>query len=318
MGKIKVGVVGGAGYTGGEVIRLLLNHPFVELVFVQSRSNSGVPLYKVHSDLLGDTTMNFCSEVQEADVLFLCMGHGESAKFLDNNPTDSKIIDLSSDYRLGSERFIYGLVELNREKIANSSYIANPGCFATAITLALLPLASGQMLRDDIHVSAITGSTGAGQALSVTSHFSWRSSNMSTYKNFTHQHLAEIGQSIAQLQGNFNYDINFIPYRGDFTRGIIASVYTKTDLSLDELIDLYDQFYAKSRFTHVTKDSISLKQVVNTNKCILSIEKHGDKVLITSVIDNLLKGAAGQAVENMNLMFGIENNLGLQLKGSAF
>lgn len=311
--KIKVGVVGGAGYAGGEVIRLLLNHPMVEIVFVQSSSNCGKAVTSVHVDLLGETSLDFCDTIEEVDLLFLCMGHGKSTQFLRENEISSttKIIDLGSDFRHKGSGFTYGMVELNREMIKKSQYIANPGCFATAITLGLLPLSGA--LFDDIHITAITGATGAGQSLSATSHFPWREGNLSTYKNFTHQHLKEIGETI-----NYNKELHLIPYRGDFTRGIIATIYTKTNLTIEQLYTLYRDYYKESFFTHLSTDPICLKQVVNTNKCIIALETHGDKVLITSVIDNLLKGAAGQAVENMNLIFGFENNMGLKLKPSAF
>lgn len=326
-GKIRAGVIGGAGYTGGETIRLLINHPDVDLVFVQSESNANNPIWSVHTDLFGDIDMSFTSDIiYDVDVVFLCMGHGKSSIFMDENKIspNTKVIDLGNDFRLEKDKkttsreFVYGMVEANRDIIRKSDSIANPGCFATAITLALLPLVSIQSIQDDIHITATTGSTGAGQSLSPTSHFSWRASNLSTYKNFSHQHLGEIFESMNRLQNNFSYDINFVPYRGDFPRGIIATIYTKTDMSIEQLYQLYKEYYKDSFFTHISDSAIHLKQVVNTNKCIISLEKHGNKVLITSVIDNLLKGAAGQAVENMNLMFGLKEDAGLKLKPLAF
>lgn len=326
-GKIKIGIVGGAGYTGGELIRILLNHPQAEIVFAHSKSNSGNPVSEVHTDLLGETDLKFSSVLSEnADVLFLCMGHGESAKFLSENKINDniKIIDLSQDFRLsrkssaGNRQFVYGLPELNRDVIKKASNIANPGCFATAIQLALLPLASKNELNSEVHVSAVTGSTGAGQALSATGHFTWRNNNISIYKAFEHQHLGEIGQSIKQLQDNFSSDINFIPYRGNFTRGILAAVYVDSKLSLEEARALYKEYYKSHPFVTVADKNPDVKQVVNTNKCILHIEKHGSKLFIQSVIDNLTKGASGQAVQNMNLIFGLEETAGLKLKPSAF
>lgn len=328
--KIKVGIVGAAGYTGGELIRLLIHHSNVEIIFAHSKSNFGKKIYEVHTDLLGDTEMNFSEEIdKKIDVLFLCLGQGESKKFLsENNISPSiKIIDLSQDFRIHSEilnlkseiKWLYGLPELNRDKIKNSNFnIANPGCFATCIQLALLPLAKAGLINNEVHVSATTGSTGAGQSLSETSHFSWRNNNLSTYKNFEHQHLAEIGQSITQLQNGFNQEINFIPYRGNFTRGIFATVYTECDLNESDAINLYENYYAEHPFVHISKKNIDLKQVVNTNKCFLFIEKKVDKIIVTSIIDNLLKGASGQAVQNMNLLFGLEETTGLKLKPSAF
>lgn len=325
--RIRAGVIGAAGYTGGETIRLLINHPNIELVFIQSESSAERPVWSVHTDLFGDLDMNFSLGIQtDVDVLFLCMGHGKSSEFLTNHSIDpaTKIIDLGNDFRLeadrriGSREFVYGMVDANRDLIKKADSIANPGCFATAITLALLPLVSAQAIKDEIHVTATTGSTGAGQSLSQTSHFSWRACNLSTYKNFSHQHLGEITESLKKMQKDFSYDINFVPYRGDFPRGIIATVYTKTDRSIEQLLELYKDFYKESLFTHISDSPIHLKQVVNTNKCILSLERHNDKVLITSVLDNLLKGAAGQAVETMNLMFGFKEDAGLRLKPLAF
>lgn len=324
---IKAGIIGGAGYTGGEACRLLINHPNVELSFVQSSSNGGNYLYQVHTDLLGDTDMKFSKEYStDVDVLFLCVGHGDARKFLEANeiPESVSIIDLSQDFRLaktsafGARQFVYGLSEAKREEVMGAKNIANPGCFATCIQLGIIPLAAAGALNSEIHISAITGSTGAGQSLSQTSHFSWRLSNMSTYKCFTHQHLNEIGEILTTLEPSFDKDINFIPYRGDFARGIIASIYLDSDLSADEARELYKEYFKDAPFVTVADKGVHLKQVVNTNKALLSIEKQGGKLLITSVIDNLLKGASGQAVQNMNLMFGFDEKAGLRLKPLAF
>jgi len=324
MTKIKVGVIGGAGYTAGELIRILINHPNVEISFVHSTSNAGNPITDVHSGLIGETNLVFTSELplQDVDALFLCSAHGDSKKFLDNNhvPESIKIIDLSTDYRGKSPNhdFIYGLPELNREEIRTATRIANPGCFATAIQLAIFPLAAAGLLTDEIHVNAITGSTGAGVKPSDTSHFSWRNNNISIYKAFGHQHLEEIGQSLRQLQPGFRKAVNFIPVRGNFARGIFATTYTHSSISLEEAKKLYTDFYKDSAFTFVTDKNPDLKQVVNTNKGLVYLEKHGDKLLIVSMIDNLLKGASGQAVQNMNLMFGLEEKAGLGLKSTGF
>jgi len=324
MSKIKVGIIGGAGYTAGELIRILLNHPQAELAFIQSSSNAGNPIYEVHRDLLGDTDLTFVAEpdFSLSDVIFLCMGHGKSKEFVIANdiPSNVKIIDLSHDYRLKAEGndFVYGLPELNRETIRQSGHIANPGCFATGIQLTMLPLAAAGLLTDEMHVHAITGSTGAGQAPSSTSHFSWRSSNVSVYKAFQHQHLGEITQSVKQLQPGFDKAINFIPVRGNHTRGIFASMYTEFSGTLDEAVSLYERYYAEHPFVFVTKENPDVKQVVNTNKAILHLEKHGSKLMILSVTDNLLKGASGQAVQNMNLQFGLDEKTGLNLKPVSF
>ncbi|MDM1360619.1 N-acetyl-gamma-glutamyl-phosphate reductase [Myroides marinus] len=323
MQTIKAGIVGGAGYTGGELLRLLLPHPAVEIAFVHSNSSAGKPVYEVHTDLFGDTDLKFSASLtQDIDVLFLCMGHGDSKVFLAENEIDSeiKIIDLSQDFRLKETagKFVYGLPELNREQIKKAHYIANPGCFATALQLALLPLASAGKLPESIYINALTGSTGAGQSLSTTSHFSWRANNISVYKAFTHQHLNEIGESLTQLQPGYAKNIKFIPERGDFSRGIFASVMFESTLTEEELYRLYNTYYESHPFTHVSAKGIDLKQVVNTNKCLVSIVKDGNDVLITSAIDNLLKGASGQAVQNMNLLFGLDEKTGLQLKASAF
>lgn len=324
---IKVGIIGAAGYTAGELLRILIHHPQVALAYAQSGSNHGRPLHSVHKDLLGDTDLIFAQEPHfEVDVIFLCSGHGKSRAFLDNYkvPDTVKIIDLGNDFRLNADKeyagrnFLYALPELNKDKIQTAQNIANPGCFATCIQLALYPLAAQGLLQDEVHVSATTGSTGAGQKPTNTSHFSWRSSNFSSYKMFTHQHLAEITESLQKLQKGFNQFINFVPYRGTFTRGILATVYTKTNKSIEELQALYQDYYKEAVFTHTSDTPIDLKQVVNTNKALLYIEKHHDKVVITSIIDNLLKGASGQAVENMNLMFGLPAHTGLGLKSVGF
>ncbi|WP_410879082.1 N-acetyl-gamma-glutamyl-phosphate reductase [Myroides sp. DW712] len=321
--KIRVGIVGGAGYTGGELLRLLLNHPAVELVFVHSKSQANKPIYSVHTDLFGDTDKVFTAVLTpDIDVVFLCLGHGESQVFLQANSFGKavKIIDLSQDFRLKKEEnvFVYGLPELNKPQIQRAQYIANPGCFATAIQLALLPLAAQQVLPKSIYIQAITGSTGAGQGLATTSHFSWRANNLSVYKAFTHQHLGEIRESLNQLQPQGQLAIKFIPERGDFTRGIFVHAIMESTASLTDLQMMYASYYATHPFTHFSKEAIHLKQVVNTNKCLISIEKHQNDVLITSAIDNLLKGAAGQAVQNMNLVFGLDEKMGLNLKASAF
>ncbi len=327
MKKIKIGVIGGAGYTGGELLRILVNHPNAEISFVHSKSNAGKLISETHTDLIGDTNLKFTDTLSDAiDVLFLCTGHGEAKKFLSENKisTTIKIIDLSQDHRLNSTNsnaanpFVYGLPELNHAKIKEANYIANPGCFATCIQLALLPLAANNLLKDDVHISATTGSTGAGQSLSTTSHFSWRQNNLSIYKAFEHQHLAEIGQSLTQLQAGFTKGLNFIPYRGAFTRGIMATLYTECDLSLEKIEKLYEAYYDLHPFVNISKTAIDLKQVVNTNKCLLHLQKHHGKLLISSCIDNLLKGASGQAVQNMNLAFGIDETAGLKLKANYF
>ena len=321
---IKAGIIGGAGYTAGELIRILLNHPQVELVFVNSTSNAGNKLTDVHGGLLGETDMSFTDQLpyDKIDVLFFCTAHGDTKKFLDANdiPNHLKIIDLSTDYRHKAvgNKFIYGLPELNKEGIKQSSYVANPGCFATAIQLGLLPLAKANKLTSEIHVNAITGSTGAGVKPSATSHFSWRENNISVYKAFEHQHLTEIKQSLNQLQANFGEDINFIPVRGNFTRGIFVSTYLNYDGTIEDAQKLYKDYYKDSPFTIISDKNIDLKQVINTNKCVLHLEKHGNKLLILSCIDNLVKGASGQAVHNMNLIFGLEETIGLNLKASAF
>ena len=318
---IRVGIIGGAGYTGGELMRLLLHHPAVQVRFVHSKSQKGKPLSSIHTDLLGETELHFSDQLEnDIDILFLCVGHGEAAKFLENNPISEKIriIDLSQDHRLGKTDWVYGLPELNLNKIKTAQRIANPGCFATCIELALLPLASANVLKDEIHISATTGSTGAGQKPSETSHFSWRNNNLSVYKAFEHQHLSEIRQSLQTLQAGFAQEINFIPYRGNFSRGILASVYTKTDLAENQAVELYQNYYQDSPFVFLSSENPDLKGVVNTNKAVLFLQKHKDKLLIISTIDNLLKGASGQAVQNMNLMAGIDERMGLGLKAIGF
>ena len=334
MNRIKAGIIGGAGYTGGELIRLLINHPNVEIVFIDSKSNAGKYVHQVHNDLIGETDLKFSHQVSstgegldEADVLFLCVGHGDAKKFLEENNIDKKIniIDLSQDFRLNlkseiqNRKFIYGLPELNKEKIKSAKNIANPGCFATAIQLGLLPLAKEKILKE-VYTTGITGSTGAGQSLSPTSHFSWRANNIQAYKTLTHQHLDEITESIEQLHDSYSADaaINFIPWRGDFTRGIFISSQMNCDLSETELKTLYKDFYKDAAFTFLSDDPISLKQVVNTNKCLIQLEKVGSKLVVHSAIDNLLKGASGQAVQNMNLMFGLNETDGLKLKAVGF
>ena len=316
---IKAGIIGGAGYTGGELIRLLLQHPEAEIAFVQSRSQAGKPLYTAHKDLLGETELHFVQDWSaEVDVLFLCMGHGASTEFFEQNtvPESVKVIDLSHDFRLDDSK-VYGLPELNREAIKEASFIANPGCFATAIELALLPLAHNGMLKE-VHVSGITGSTGAGVKPSATTHFSWRNGNISTYKAFTHQHMAEVNKSLMQYQPWFEQPINFIPYRGNFTRGILITAYQYCEWPLEEAIRVYKEHYEGHPFTWVSDQPLDLKQVVNSNKCFVHLEMHNGYLMVQSAIDNLLKGASGQAVQNMNLMFGLEETTGLKLKGSAF
>lgn len=321
--KINIGIIGGAGYTGGELLRILLNHPQVNISFVNSKSQAGKPVYSTHTDLIGETDLLFTDQMpfDEVQAIFLCSGHNESKKFLAENtiPESLKIIDLSTDFRDQSHGFVYGLPELQRDLIKTATKIANPGCFATSIELALLPLANAGLLHEDVHVSAVTGSTGAGQSLSATTHFSWRNNNISIYKAFTHQHLKEINQSLKTLQPAFGKAVNFIPYRGNFSRGIMANVYTKFAGTIEEAKELYKNYYASHPFTHLSEAAeIDLKQVVNTNKCILHLEKHDDNLLITSIIDNLTKGASGQAVQNLNLIFGLEETTGLKLKSVGF
>jgi|TARA_B110000037_G_scaffold141541_1_gene160070 N-acetyl-gamma-glutamyl-phosphate reductase len=324
---LKVGIIGGAGYTAGELVRLLINHPAAEINFVYSTSNAGNKIYAVHQDLVGQTEQAFSDSINpDVDVVFLCLGHGNSTTFLKNNTfsDNTKIIDLSNDFRLHDDalfegkEFVYGLPELQKEKIESASYIANPGCFATAIQIAILPLAKNILLKNDIHINATTGATGAGVSPSATTHFSWRDNNFSIYKAFTHQHLDEIGESLGSLQNGFDKELYFIPNRGNFSRGIFASVYTDFDGSIEEAYEIYEKFYEDAAFTHVSKNPVHLKQIVNTNNGFIHLQKQGNKILITSVIDNLLKGASGQAIQNMNLVFGLEENLGLNLKSTYF
>ncbi|MFK7832080.1 MAG: N-acetyl-gamma-glutamyl-phosphate reductase [Winogradskyella sp.] len=327
MKNIKAGIIGGAGYTAGELIRLLLNHEQTTIDFVYSTSNAGNKVYKIHQDLIGSTELEFSSKTNsKVDVLFLCLGHGNSKAFLEQNTfsENTKIIDLSNDFRLEADKiiddktFVYGLPELQKEAIKSANYIANPGCFATAIQLAILPLANANLIKDNIHINAVTGATGAGTSLSKTTHFTYRDNNFSHYKAFTHQHLGEINQTVKQLQRNFKSEINFMPNRGNFSRGIFATAYTTFEGSIKEAKSLYKTYYKDAAFTFVSDEEIHLKQVVNTNKCILHLHKHNNKLLVTSIIDNLLKGASGQAIQNMNLMFGFEETEGLNLKANYF
>ena len=321
---IRIGILGAAGYTGGELIRLLLNHPEAEIVFANSESNAGNLVADVHEGLYGDSDLRFTDEMpfNDVDVVFFCFGHGKSEAFLKEHaiPQHVKIIDLAQDFRLAApgNDYVYGLPEINKDKIATAQHVANPGCFATCIQLALLPAASMKIITENVSVNAITGSTGAGQKPSATTHFSWRNNNMSIYKAFTHQHVPEIRQSLTQVQGYLDADIDFIPYRGDFARGIFATAVVRTDKPIEEVIEGYKQFYANAAFTHYVDKAIDMKQVVNTNKALVHCDKYGRKLLITSTIDNLLKGAVGQAVQNMNIMFGINETTGLNLKSSAF
>ena len=321
---MKIGILGGAGYTAGELIRLLLNHPKAEITFVNSESNAGNPVTDVHEGLYGETDLKFTSDMpfDSVDVVFFCFGHGKSEAFLKDHsiPDHVKIIDLAQDFRLAApgNDYVYGLPELNKEKIAQAKHVANPGCFATCIQLGLLPAAKMGLLTKDVAVNAITGSTGAGQKPTATTHFSWRNNNMSIYKAFQHQHVPEIKQSLRQLQGTMDAEIDFIPYRGDFPRGIFATEVVRTDKPLEDIVEVYKSFYADAAFTHYVDKPIDMKQVVNTNKALVHCDKYCDKLLITSTIDNLLKGASGQAVQNMNIMFGIDEALGLKLKPSAF
>ena len=321
---IRVGILGAAGYTGGELIRLLVNHPEAEIVFANSESNAGNPVAEVHEGLYGDCGLTFTSEMpfDQVDVVFFCFGHGKSEAFLKEHsiPENVKIIDLAQDFRLEApgNDYVYGLPEINKERIAKAQHVANPGCFATCIQLGLLPAANMGLITEDVAVNAITGSTGAGQKPTATTHFSWRMGNMSIYKAFNHQHVPEIKQSLRQVQGHLDADIDFIPYRGDFARGIFATEVIKTDRPIEEIVEGYKAFYKDARFTHYVDKAIDMKQVVNTNKALVHCDKYGDKLLVTSTIDNLLKGAVGQAVQNMNIMFGIDEAAGLNLKANAF
>ena len=323
----QVGIIGGAGYTAGELIRILLNHPKVALNFVYSTSNAGNYIYEVHQDLLGSTPLKFTDKINlDIDVLFLCLGHGHSKQFLEKNTfsKNTKIIDLSQDFRLKKDTnfqnkaFVYGLPELQKDSIKIAQNIANPGCFATAIQLALLPLAQAQLLQSTVHINATTGATGVGVTPGATTHFSWRNNNFSVYKAFTHQHLGEINESLKKVQASFDKELFFIPNRGNFARGIFASIYLNFDKSIEEAYNLYQKFYKDAPFTHLSNNPIHLKQVVNTNNCVIHLEKYQNKLLITAVIDNLLKGASGQAVQNMNLLFGFDETEGLKLKATAF
>ncbi|WP_421870488.1 N-acetyl-gamma-glutamyl-phosphate reductase [Marinoscillum sp.] len=323
MSKLRVGVYGAAGYTAGELIRILLNHPNAEVVCAQSSSQAGQKISSTHTDLIGDTELLFDAELDfdQIDVLFLCKGHGESRTFLADTkvPSEVRIIDLSNDFRLKApgNDFIYGLPELNHEAIKSARKVANPGCFATCIQVGLLPAARAGIIKSEIHTTGITGSTGAGQSLSTTSHFSWREGNMSVYKAFTHQHLSEIGESLTQESGEEQV-INFVPFRGNFTRGIIVTSYFESEISQKQAYDIYRDYYKDHSFTHVVDQNPDLKMVVNTNKALVYVQKEGNKLLVISIIDNLLKGASGQAVQNMNLMFGLEESAGLKLKASNF
>ena len=326
MKKIRAGITGAAGYTGGELLRILINHPGVEIVSVHSKSNAGKPVTSVHQDLFGQTDLRFSeSSEPDIDVLFLCLGHGESVKFLDAHPQadTTRIIDLSQDFRLpekshlGDRQFVYGLPELNRDSIRQAGNIANPGCFATALQLGLLPLAQAGLLGT-VHSTGITGSTGAGQGLSASSHFSWRANNIQAYKTLTHQHMLETGASLKQLQPGKKADIHFVPWRGDFTRGIFISSQIDCDEDEEALYRRYEAFYSEHPFTHVSREGLFLKQVVNTNQCIIHLEKVENKLVVHSAIDNLLKGASGQAVQNMNLLFGLDETTGLRLKANFF
>ena len=321
-----VGIIGGSGYTGGELIRLVINHPALRLDFVYSTTRPGTPISDTHHDLLGQLDLNFTDSINaEVDVLFLCLGHGNSAAFLAENTfaASTVIIDLSNDFRLkkdaqfGGRNFVYGLPEINKAAIEKANAIANPGCFATAIQLALLPLATAKRLQHPVHVNATTGSTGAGVSLSPTTHFTWRNNNLSWYKPFTHQHLDEIGETLGAAQGA-TAELLFLPHRGDFSRGIFATAYTPFYDSLEQAYALYEAFYRNAPFTQVAKKEVHLKLVVNSNQCFLHLHKHNNQLLITAVIDNLIKGASGQAIQNLNLMMGWEETLGLQLKSSIF
>ena len=320
---VRVGILGAAGYTGGELIRVLLNHPDACIVFANSESNAGNLVSDVHEGLIGETDLRFTDQMpfDDVDVIFFCFGHGKSQAFLQEHaiPQSVRIIDLAQDFRIkGDHDYVYGLPEINKEQIRQAKHVANPGCFATAIQLALLPAAYLNLLKDDVAVNAITGSTGAGQKPGATTHFSWRNNNLSIYKPFQHQHIGEIRQSLTQVQGYLDAAIDFIPYRGDFARGIFCTAVVKTKAPVEDIVEAYKDFYAQAAFTHYSDKAIDLKQVVNTNKALVHCEKYGDKLLVTSAIDNLLKGAVGQAVQNMNLMYGLDETAGLRLKASAF
>lgn len=324
---IQIGIIGGAGYTAGELIRLLLHHSKANIDFAYSTSNAGNKISNIHQDMVGSTDLYFTDKINpEVDVLFLCLAHGNSKKFLENHTFSkrTKIIDLGNDFRLQKDNFFqnrqftYGLPELQRDAIKKANHIANPGCFATAIQLALLPLANANLIHTDVHINAVTGATGAGSSLSGTTHFTWRNNNVSYYKPFKHQHLGEINQSLNALQENFDSEIMFLPNRGDFSRGIFATAYTDFEGDLEVAKTIYKTFYKNAKFTFVANEDLHLKQVVNTNKCLIHLHKHNDKLLITCIIDNLLKGASGQAIQNMNLLFGFEESEGLNLKANFF
>jgi len=321
---IKVGIAGGAGYTAGELVRLLINHPRSEISYIHSTSQAGSAVTDIHRDLIGEITQKFTGRINlDIDILFLCLEHGKAQLFLDEYdiPPQVKIIDLSQDFRIHSSpqrKFIYGLPEKNRDQIKVAGSIANPGCFATAIQLALLPLAAEHKLVPEIHINGITGSTGAGFAPSAKTHYSWRFANTTLYKPFQHQHLAEIDTTLKEMQPEWKGTVNFLPYRGPFTRGIFTAVYCHSDLTATEIRELYRNYYAEHPFIHISEDMPDMKQVVNTNKAVLHPSKHGDIILVASIIDNLIKGAAGQAVQNMNLMSGIDECTGLRLKPAAY
>jgi N-acetyl-gamma-glutamyl-phosphate reductase len=323
MTKIRAAIAGGTGYTAGELIRILINHPEIEISSILSTSSVGTSISTIHRDLFGETDMKFTDKLMNPDVLFLCLGHGLSREFIDSHTINEKckIIDLGNDFRLSSNykdrEYIYGLCELNHKEIEKSSSVSNPGCFATAIQLGIIPLCANGMIKDDIHVHAVTGSTGAGKKLTETGQFSYRTSNFSVYKPFTHQHLDEINKTVFAVSGE-SPQINFVPMRGDFTRGIFTSIYTKCDYTADKIEEMYKEYYSTSPFVHISEEPISLKEVINTNKCLIHIESHNGYIHITTIIDNLVKGASGQAVQNMNLMFGLEENMGLKLKPTAF
>jgi N-acetyl-gamma-glutamyl-phosphate reductase len=326
MNKIRIAIAGGTGYTGGELFRILLNHPNVEIVAATTTSSEGTPVASVHRDLIGETDLCFGTELNDPDVIFLCLGHGISRQFVDTHDIkrECRIIDLGNDFRLDGDyagrHFVYGLCESAREEIAKAHDVANPGCFATAIQLATLPLAAAGLIHDEIHVTALTGSTGAGKKPAETTHFSYRSDNVSIYKLFSHQHLAEIKQNLVRVSQKQSPVVNFVPLRGDFARGIFASVYTRAaeGMSQEDYQKLFEEYYAASPFVFHSKEGISMKEVVNTNKGLVHVELHDGYVHIASAIDNLVKGAAGQAVQNMNLMFGLPEDTGLRLKPSAF
>ncbi len=322
---IRVGIIGGAGYTAGELLRILVNHPEVEIAFVNSQSNAGNPVWQVHSGLIGDTDLKFTDQLpfNDIDVLFFCTAHGDSLKFMEAHgseiPENCRIVDLAQDFRLaGNHDFIYGLPEFQRHRISGACHVANPGCFATCIQLALLPAFANGLVSDDVHVNGITGSTGAGVKPSATTHFSWRSDNISIYKTFRHQHLLEINETLHKLETDYSGRLLFVPQRGCFARGIFVTAYTRCDASLEEVQEVYSNYYSDAVFTHVVSSAPDMKQIVGTNKALVYVDKFEDQLLMVSTIDNLLKGAAGQAVQNMNLMFGLPEDTGLRLKPIGF